>query len=67
MTYDKIKNYMQPDIFQYWLNVANNPNLPNKVEIITQARNNLQIEIELKLLTENKHFAELHLLNYLLY
>ena len=67
MTIDKIRLYMDENIFNYWT-ALNNGNLPIELKIyhLRTAKNQLEKEIEAGILTDIKHIAELNLINSLL-
>lgn len=67
MTIDKIKFYMDENIFNYWT-ALNNGNLPieRKLYHLRTAKKQLEKEIESGILTDIKHTAELNLINHLL-
>ena len=58
MTIDKIKHYMNADIFDYWVNCKD-------IALITKACNILTSEINSGILNDIKYHAELKLLIHL--
>ena len=67
MTIDKIKSYMDENIFNYWTTLSNG-NLPTELKIyhLRTAKSQLEKEIESGILTGIKYIAELNLINKLL-
>lgn len=67
MTIDKIKSYMDENIFNYWTALSNG-NLPIELKIyhLRTAKSQLEKEIESGILTGIKYIAELNLINKLL-
>jgi len=58
MTYDKIKFYMNPIIFNFWVNCKD-------LNVINRAKNQIKLEIDNKLLVGIEYMAELKLLEIL--
>ncbi|HHX70454.1 MAG TPA: hypothetical protein GX708_20670 [Gallicola sp.] len=67
MTIDKIKFYMDEDIFNHWTALSNGDlPLEKKLYHLRTAKKQLEKEIESGILADIKHTAELNLINHLL-
>lgn len=68
MTLDKIKEYMQPEIYSYWTVTFFNLTQDNyklQKEIINTSIKKLELEINSGLLNDVKYHAELELLKHI--
>ena len=63
MTIDKIKHYMSPVLFDYWISVSK---MTDAVFWIKRGKMELEKEINSGRLSDIKYQAELNLLNHLL-